>query len=450
MTLTESPLIASVVETPPERKDLTEAFNAISGKRKDLDTMFSYFDGPQPLKYSAEKLKELFDNSLTQFEINWCAVVVDAVLDRLELEGFQVTGDETASQKLTELFIRLHLDLEADEAHAASLATSQAYIIVWKDEGETVAYYNDPRMCHVFYEDANPRKKRFAAKWFNRADGRQEITLYYVDRLEHWVSAKTSSSIDKESAFAFENKEANPYGVIPVFDMKSPGEIFKIVTDQDAVNLLLSDMITAAEFGAIPQKYAISQADPGNIKNGPNMWAWLPANDGQGEQSQIGQFPPTNLANFSVEIDKLANAIAIITRTPKHYFLNTGANISGEALLAMEAPLVKKAGKRQKKFGAQWQDIAAFIAQLEGMNVTADKIKPLWKRAESIQPLTEMQTVQTGTSAGVDVETMLLRSGWGQKEIDDMNNRKQANLKKRVNSVRVPVDVPPTDPNAAQ
>ena len=117
----------------------------------------------------------------------------------------------------------MHLDLEADEAHRASLATSQAYIIVWKDDGETVAYYNDPRLCHVFYEDANPRKKKYAAKWFSHSDGRQEITLYYVDRIEHWVSAKMKEGASKAESFALESVEVNAFGVIPVFDMKSEG-----------------------------------------------------------------------------------------------------------------------------------------------------------------------------------------------------------------------------------
>lgn len=448
MTLTESPLVASIVNVEPARADMVAAFNAIRGKRKDLDTLFNYAEGPQPLKYSTEKLAELFQNINTHFELNWCSVVIDAVLDRLELEGFQVTGDENAGTKLTELFTRLHIDLEADDAHQASLATSQAYMIVWKQDGETVAYYNDPRLCHVFYEDDNPRKKRYAAKWFNRADGSQEITLYYPDHLEHWVTAKLKDNqvIEKPEAFtlAENGREDNTFGVIPVFELKSPGEIFKIITIQDAINKLFADQMTAAEFGAILQRWIITNADVGSLKNSPNeIWS-IPAGDGTGQQTSVGQFDATPLSNFSNEIDKCINWIAIITRTPKHYFMATGANISGEALLAMEGPLNKKAGKRQKRFSAQWQDIAAFMAQLEGMDVKPENIKPVWKRVESIQPLTEMQTVQTGTGAGVPLESMLTHAGWTEKEVDDVTKKKDAALRKRVNTVRVPVA---TDPN---
>ncbi len=442
MAITDSPLIASIVNVFAGRKDLTEAFNAINNKRKDLTTLFNYADGPQPLRYSTEKLEELFKDINAHFELNWCSVVIDAVLDRLELTGFRIVGDDSATQKLQAVFDKLHLDIEAEDAHEASLATSQAYIIVWKEDNETVVYYNDPRLCHVFYEDGNPRQKRFAAKWFNHSDGKQEITLYYPDRLEHWFSAKTQDNQPsaKADAFSLGETEENTFGVIPVFDLKSKGEIFKILTDQDAVNKLFADMMTASEFGALMQKWIITNADVTTLKNSPNQIWQIPSGDGQGQESSVGQFAATDLSNFSSEMDKLANAVAIITRTPRHYFENAGANISGEALLALEAPLVKKASKRQKRFGAQWQEIASFIAQLEGIDVSPDKIKPLWKRAESIQPLTEMQTVQIGTLAGVDVETMLLHEGWAQSEIDAMKKRKQDNLNKRVNSVRVPVN----------
>jgi hypothetical protein len=409
------------------RTDMEAAFNAIRNKRADLDLLFSYVNGPQPLKYSTQRLTETFDNINTHFEINWTSVIVESVLDRIQLVGFNVEKQDEINQRLKDVFDRLHLDIEADKAHYASLATSQSYLIVWKDGNEIVAYFNDPRLCHVFYEDANPRKKRYAAKWFNHTDGRQEITLYYTDRLEHWISVKqsTGTAIDKPSAFTLDKTEPNPFAVIPVFELKSQGEIFKVLTLQDAENKLFADMMVAAEFGAFVQRWVISQSDPGALRNAPNEIWWIPSGDGQGQQSTVGQFSPTDLTNYLNAMDKIANSMAIITRTPKHYFMDTGANISGEALLAMESPLVKKVKKRQRDFGAQWQDVAAFIAQLEGVTVEPSAIKVIWERVESIQPLTEAQTRQAGVNTGIPLVTLLKREGWTQDEIDAMAKDKE-------------------------
>lgn len=405
-----------------ERADLEKAFKAIRDKRADLDLLFRYANGGQPLKYSTRRLQEYFNDINAHFEINWCNVVIQSTLDRLQLVGFDAEN-AAVNDRIDSLFDRLHIDIEADKAHYASLATSQAYIIAWKNEdGQIVMHYNDPRLCHVFYDPTNPTKKIFAAKWFDRVDGRQEITLYYPERLEHWVIKKefTGTALDKASAFERESVEANTYGVIPVFELTSEGEIFRVLTIQDAINKLFSDMMVSSDFATYPIRWYIGNADPGTIKNAPNMWAWFPAGDGQGQASSVGQFDAAGLSNFSVEVDKLAERLLVITRTPKHYLMSTSANVSGEALLAMEAPLIKKCKKRQRQFSAQWQEIVTFLLQLDGVTVQPSDISVSWERSESVQPFTEAQTQQILVNTGMPLVTILKRYGWTEKEIDGL------------------------------
>lgn len=429
--------------------DLERAFNTIRAKRPDLDRLFLYANGPQPLKYSTARLADAFQNITTHFSINWMSLVIDATLDRIQLSGFDVTGESKAknkpvtvdankkaiNEKLDVLFDKLHLDIEADKAHGAALTTSQAYIIAWKDgDGVIEAYFNDPRLCAVFYDPEHPRVKTYAAKWFNRSDQSQEITLYYEDRIEHWGSQKATSSIDKASAFTLESEEPNTYGVIPVFELRSPGEIFKVLSLQDAVNKLFSDMLISSEYASAPQRYVISNADPGSLKNSPNEIWWLPTGDGQSQATSAGQFPASTLRNFWDSIDPIANAIAIITRTPKHYLMTTGANVSGEALLAMESPLIRKAEKRQREFSAQWQDIAAFLAQLDGATIEPSDINVLWERAESLQPKTEAEVLQIGVNTGIPLITLLKDAGWSSEDIDAMKED-QEQMKKAQDTV---------------
>jgi hypothetical protein len=60
--------------------DIEQAYTAIINKRPALDLLYSYVEGPQPLKYSTERLREAFDNITTHFECNWLSVVVDATV----------------------------------------------------------------------------------------------------------------------------------------------------------------------------------------------------------------------------------------------------------------------------------------------------------------------------------------------------------------------------------
>ena len=411
--------------------DIEKAFDAITNKRSYLDLLFRYVNGGQPLKYSTERLKEIFDDINTHFEINWCTVVVDSSLDRMELNGFH-TDDDVANTKLVELFDLLHISTQSDDAHLGALSVGSAYVIVWQDDaGELELYYNDPRICHIFYDSSNPIVKTFAAKIFVRDDRRTEITLYYPERIEHWVTkAKTAKASTTKTAKAndFEldeetGTEENTFGVIPVFGLITPSEIAKVTTIQDAINKMFADMMVAAEFGAFASRYIISQSDEGDLKSAPNEIWWIPSGDGQGQAASVGQFDATDLNNYLKAMDSLANSMAIITRTPKHYMMTTGANISGEALIAMESPLVRKVKKHKMRFDISWQEIAQFMLQLSNITIEASKIEPVWERVESVQPKTEAETRLIAINTGIPLTTQLKREGWTEQEIKELEKQ---------------------------
>jgi hypothetical protein len=390
--------------------DLERAYLALSGKLATYNKLFAYADGSQPLVYSTNRLREAFDNLNAKFSQNWCSVVINAALDRIELKGFDVE-DEGAKAALQELWDANQLGLESDSAHEAALICHESFIIAWPDEdgGEVQAFYN------------NPREKDFACKWYCDSAGAWHLTLYYPDRLEYYV---TKGKTESPTVTAFKPAEPptapNEYGAIPVFHLRTSrrshnGQLADILTLQDAVNKLLADMMVAAEYGAFPQRWIISNAEglDKTLKNGPNLIWQIPAGDGQGQSVSVGAFQGADLAKYLDAIDKIANSIAIISRTPKHYFYNAGASLSGEALIAMEAPLNKKVGRLEEGFGVIWQELAAFLLKLSGKgDVPASSITPIWEPIQSVQPLTEAMTRKSGIDAGIPLLTLLKREGW--------------------------------------
>ena len=236
----------------------------------------------------------------------------------------------------------------------------------------------------------------------------------------------------KATAFRADDPDQadNPFGMIPVFHFrlnrrKKKSELDNVITLQDAVNKLLADMMVAAEFGAYKQRYVISQSDTSDMKNAPGLVWDIPAGDGIGQDTTVGEFNETNLDMYLNSIDKLVNSIAIITRTPKHYFMSTGANVSGDALIAMESPLVKKVERFQELFGSVWIELAQFILALSGIQVDSDDINITWERPESVQPVSEAQGYSTSVAAGIPLVSVLQRSGWDKTEIDSMLEEKQ-------------------------
>jgi hypothetical protein len=392
------------------------------------------------LVYSTARLREVFSRIDARFVENWCAVVIDATMDRINLRGFQVADNEVATEALNAAFQATELNLDSDEAHLAALVCGESYIIAWKDEetGATQAFYNDPRSCHIEYDPDNPRKKLWAAKWWIDADEHYRLTLYYPDQLQYYVSTKKAENVT--SAAAFKPAETpgadNPFGVIPVFHLrrnrrKVQSELANAITPQDAVNKLLSDMMVAAEFGAFRQRYVISQGEPPRLKNAPNEIWTIPGNDGAGQPTQVGEFEQTDISYYLAAIDKLATAIAIITRTPKHYLFAQGGDPSGDALIAMEAPLNKKCDRYIERFGATWKKIGVFLAQLQGLTLEETAITPLFDSPTTVQPAAQASIRQQSVSAGMPLVTVLRDEGKDEAYLAQMEQDAQAARKQQ-------------------
>ena len=408
--------------------DLDVAVYEIVSKRSRVTALWNYYWGNQPLRYSSSRLKEMFGSLDVSFVENWCGVVVDSTMDRINLSGFVISEDKEATNILNDTFNETELILDADDAHLAALVTGESFIFVWKSEENGLeAYYNDPRLCHIEYKSENPRQKKFAAKmWVDEETGLYNLVMYYPDRLEYYKSKVKWDRVRKGEHFIpSAPTEMNPYGEIPVFHLRRDririaGELDSIITLQDAVNKLFSDMMVAAEFGAFPQRYLISTAEVARLRSSPGLVWDIPAADGKSQPTEIGQLPSANLDNYLRAMDKLSQSISVITRTPRHYFWGQTGPISGEALLAMESPLNKKIERYTNRFASAWRKVAVFILRLEGKEVPPADIVPHYDSPQTVQPKTMAEMRKLSVDAGMPLITVLKQEGWTEPEIEDM------------------------------
>ncbi len=410
--------------------DKERAYNALSAKSAPYTQLFNYYDGDQPLMYASKRLNEIFAGLDTVFVENWCAVVIDALKDRVNMAAVK-----TDSENIAEFVKNSQIIIESDDVHEAAMVAGESFYIVWPDvTGIPEGYYNDPRLCHVFYQSEKPRIKEFACKWWvGESDGLRYLTLYYPDRLEYYRSTKTHDKITSGKAlFPLDPIQGdNPYGTIPVFHFRL--ESRKIISDiknaiplQNGVNKLLTDMMVTAEFGAFPQRYVITDADiEGKLKNAPGEIWGIPAGDGVGQGSSAGQFAPANLDIYLRGIDSLSQSIATITRTPRHYFISTGGDPSGEALITMESPLTKKAQDRIDRFIPVWQHIMSFAAEIAGETIASNEILIKFDRPETIQPRVQAEIREINLRAGIPLEITLRDEGKTDAEIEAVMDAKR-------------------------
>jgi hypothetical protein len=412
--------------------DLELAYAHLAGKKATYDALWDYYDGDHPLVYNASRLQEIFTGIDANFSENWAAVAVDTILDRIAIERFQLGNDDRTSDMLADLWQGLGLDLAAYDAHRCALVTGEAFIVCGQaDDGQPEAYYNDSRMVHMFYEPARPSVPRMAAKWWEEGYDRDKITyltLYYADHFEYYVVPKSQSDISNAKAFVpAETPEApNEWGRLPVFHVRREqraivSELSNIVPVQAQLNKTLSDMMIAAEFGAFKQRYIISQASPGQFRNAPNEIWDVPAGDGEGQPTTVGEFAATDLGNYLNAIERSANVVATLAGIPKTLLFEQGNVPSGASLRALEAPLVKKANRYAGRWEPVWRDVLRWLLLAGGLGeVDAADIDVIWAEAATTQPETDATTVKTLVEAGVPLRTALRRQGWSDAELDQL------------------------------
>lgn len=411
--------------------DLEKIYDAIVAKRPLYTVMFKYYNGDHPLIYSTERLQTIFKNIKAKFIQNWCKVIVDAMLDRIKLLRFTVADDEPMETLLNNLFQATELNIDAIEIHLATMLTGEAFVFSEaNDSGGIDVFYNDPRLCHVVYDKENPRLLLYAGKWYLDNDGVHYITLYYPDRFEYYEGNKDPQTYQ---AFRLIETAPNPSGRIPITHFRRStyarfGELDEsIISMQNAVNKLFSDMMVAAEFGAAPQRYIISNAevDPSQVKNAPGfIWA-LPAGDGAGQQTSVGQFASSDLSNYLTTMDSLSQSMATISRTPRHYFTGAGGTPSGEALIAMESPLTAKCEQWIARLKPTWRRLAwELVYLLTGQALDPMAIEPIFDNPATIQPLSQANIREINVRAGLPLETILQQEGWSQSDIEAMQAAK--------------------------
>ena len=417
-------------------EDLERAFMALKAKQAPYTSLWDYYEGRQPLKYSSQRLKQVFQSLDARFSENWCSVVIDSMLDKIDLTSFVVANNEVVTNQLAQLWQSTELDLDEGVTHKAAAVTGESFIIAWKDEGEeTEAYYNDPRLMHVIYDEEHPRRMRCAAKWWENVEDHLRMTLYYPDRIENYESRKAANDVRvvddgwKQLESMEDNWPTNPYGIIPVFHFRAERRgvisvLSNVVEPQDAINKLLNDMMVAAEFGAFRQRWVIANADSTAIRNAPYANWFFPGGDGEGQATQVGEFGQTELSNFIAALDREASVISTITRTPKHYFFGQGGDPSGEALMAMEAPLNAKSQRFIKLQVPVWRSLAAFLLQLEGTAVLESDINVVFEEPQTVQPRTKAEIRGLNVTAGIPLKTVLRREGWTTADLEQMDEDK--------------------------
>jgi hypothetical protein len=439
----------------------------------------AYYDGSQRLAFATSKFRQAFGSLFGAFADNFCALIVDAVEERLNVEGFRIgaTEGEDSDKEGDKIAWRMwqanELDAFSQIAHTEALVKELSYVLVGPgDDPKTPEItVEDALSSIVVYDAGSYRIRRAGLKRWQDDDGYPNATLYLPDRIEKYIGMRSvdatpispspvvrpTSSIDWKQV-TWERREVpgetwpleNPLGVVPLvplinrprLDGSGQSELLSVLPIQDGINKLVMDMIVASEFSAYRQRTATgisieideTTGEPTEQFQADVARIWASSN----ENAKFGTLEASDLQPFVSGVEMLIQHLASQTRTPYHYFLQHGGQPpSGDSLRAAEAGLNFKSKRKQRYFGESWEEVIrlGFLAIGDKARGNVSETETIWRDSEAHTESQRADALVKLQSMGVPDEQLWEDWGYTPTQIARF-------LDMRAREPQVPVTVP--------
>lgn len=330
--------------------------------------MNSYYDGAHRLEALGLSLPPEMD--ALQTVVNWPGTYADALEERLDVEGFRIGGAARTDDRLWDWWQSNDLDEESGLGHLDAMVVGQSHVTV--GQGESAS---DPPMITVESArwmasdlDQRTRQVRAALRLYDDDESghpqraalyRPEYTVYYqrgpgehawqeADRMTHRYGMAMAQPLTNRPRLHWR------YGMTEMRD---------VIDLANAACRALTDLQGAQELHALPRNYVLGAEEKDFTDADGNpipTWEayigrlWTLANG----DATVGQLGASDLRNFTEVLTLYSRLVAGTTGLPPHYLGLIADNpASADAIRAGEARLVKRAERRTRVFGADWERV---------------------------------------------------------------------------------------------
>jgi hypothetical protein len=424
-------------------------------RNRYLTALRAYYRGEQDTwRLASEAHRSAFGRLFDGLKSNLALPIVDAVQQRLTVEGFRFANDEAGSRKAWRLWQESGMGADSRLAHTEALSVGECPVIVWMEPGAAGPRITveDPMQVYVEFALVDRNKALAGMKrWWDPDLGAWIAVLYLPDRVEWWQSGGAGWKLLLAGG--------NPLGRVPIVVLwnmprlvepagrysRGQGEHEAVYTLLDLYNKTLLDMATTSEFMAFPQRYAIGvtledesyvppdtappvgetgsdgevvQTEAATLQSGPNrLWKF------EAPDTKVGQFATADLAAYATMLDKLRADISSATHTPHRKLLPPPTSVppSGESVRLSDEGLTAKVRDRMQTFGDGWEQVIRLSMLWTGDLARAQRmdIETIWRDPEVRTESEHADALVKKASLGVPREALWRQMGATPQEIEE-------------------------------
>jgi hypothetical protein len=351
---------------------------------EELEDLNTYYEGRQPLTYMHPEVFREVSDRIAPVIVNWPLVVVGAVEERLDVEGFRLPDEDGDEVDLWADWQANDMDEQSQLGIVDALVMRRSYTAVGTNEDDPDSPLITAESPLEMFADPDPRTRKVRA-----ALRRVQVPATFARETERIATLYRPNAtvwLDwKDGSWKVVDRDDHNLGVVPVVPLVNRGrlsigrksdkfsrigqsELDPVIPLSDAACKQATDMMIAAEFVALPLRglLDVSPEDltdaAGNQLTAVQMLMkkllLIPNADG----AKPFDFPAASLANFHDSISSLARLVASIAGLPPDYMgLSTENPPSAESRLAGEIRLVKRAERKQRAFGGSYEQVMRLV-----------------------------------------------------------------------------------------
>lgn len=361
-----------------------------------LDRIYSYVRNKTCNIYVPRSATQEYRQLVDMARVNVLPLVPAAFAQNLAVEGYRPhRASENADAWRTWQANRM--DARQAGIYRSSLTYGTSYATVLPGRPQPVIRPFSPRSMTAAYEDPiNDEWPIYGLAVTDERDARakpiQRMRLYDDTTIYEFEGSPDAA------APTFLGSKTHDLGICPIvrwcseydLDDGSLGEVEPLLPLQDQLFQTTFGLLMAQQFAAFRQRWATGMA----IAEDEHGRAVEPFNaavnrvwQNESPDGKFGDFAETNLSGYLESRKSTLQIIASLTQLPPHTLVISDgiANISAEALAAIEAGMRRKGGEQKTTFGESDEQMLRLCAKAAGdpRGWEDDSAQVVWRDTES-------------------------------------------------------------------
>lgn len=385
------------------------------------------FEPPYLPSVNHNAIAQEYSDLLSRSDLPICALVVSAVVDRCQVEGFRSPDSGLIDDSVWSWWQSSHMDSRQDLVYTDSMVFGDGFVAVTPDGEMPKFTVESPLNVVAQYDPADPTKVELAAKLV-----RDRGWLYAPEGI--YALKRNRDAVKGWDVISFVE---NPSGETPLVRFgnrmdsrgRTQSEISLIAGPQRRIIQTIADRLMVQRAASWRQRW-ISGIEIETDENGNPIPPFRVGVD----QLVVAENPDTKFGEWSESpFDAHLRAVeddirqaAAISQTPPHLLApHTISNISAEALVALEAGLTAKVQERQLVWGEAWERVIRIGGSMVGYDVD-DASEVVWADLERRSDAQKVDGAMKLRSMGLPMPFILERLGLSPMSIERVMDEMKA------------------------